>query len=205
MVNKDRDTEQHILAAAKDIFFTNGFAGARMQDIADAAGINKALLHYYFRSKEKLFQVIFWDAVSHFFKVLNEIFSSNIPLFDKIRKFSCAYIDMVKEKPHLPLFVIYELNRNPGLFMKKATTDASQPKPQLFLQQIKEEMERGTIRNDIEPVQILLNILSLTIFPFLAKTMIKNNLKLSDKQFNAEMEKRKELIPEFVINAIRKN
>src|SRR6185437_7301913 len=84
---KEKTAEEKILDAAKKVFVTKGMAGARMQDIADEAGINKALLHYYFRSKEKLFEMIFAEAAEKLFPKINAIFESDVPLFEKIERF----------------------------------------------------------------------------------------------------------------------
>ena len=104
MVKKkiDQSTEQIILEAAKKVFVRKGMAGARMQDIADEAGINKALLHYYFRNKEKLFEMIFMEAAEKFFPRINAIFDSDQPLFEKIESFCEEYISVVMENPYLP-------------------------------------------------------------------------------------------------------
>ena len=116
---KDKSTEERILEAAKKVFVQKGMAGARMQDIADEAGINKALLHYYFSNKEKLFEMIFLEAASKLFPRINAIFSSDQPLFEKIESFCEEYIAVVMENPYLPLFVLYEINQDPAYFMNK--------------------------------------------------------------------------------------
>ncbi|HTD93952.1 MAG TPA: TetR/AcrR family transcriptional regulator [Chitinophagaceae bacterium] len=200
---RDGSMEAQILGAAKKIFIAKGMAGARMQDIADEAGINKALLHYYFNNKEKLFQVIFLEAANKLFPRVNEIFSADLPLFDKIRLFCEEYLTIISENPYLPMFVLNELHRNPSNFLVKIWKDKSRPNPSAFLAQMETEVRKGTIRN-IGPLQLLINLLSLTIFPFVAKPMIQQTLGLDEWQFRATMEQRKKEIPEFIINAIRK-
>ena len=116
---REESTEEKILAAAKKVFLSKGMAGARMQDIADEAGINKALLHYYFRNKEKLFEVIFAAAAQQLFPTINSIFESDIPLFEKIEKFCEEYITVMIENPYLPLFVLYEMSNDPKFLMNK--------------------------------------------------------------------------------------
>src|ERR1700730_16933908 len=115
MVNKKKDenTEERILTAAKKVFLKEGMAGARMQDIADEAGINKAMLHYYFRSKDKLFEKIFSELSRSFFPKLIMIFESDEGLFTKIQMFVTEYIDQMKQTPYLPIFVLNEVNRQP--------------------------------------------------------------------------------------------
>ena len=200
---KDTGTEQKILAAARKVFTSRGMAGARMQDIADEAGINKALLHYYFRDKDKLFEVVFLEEAQKFFPKINAIFSSEIPLFDKIRSFVAEYIDEVQANPYLPWFVINEINRDPEQFLHKVWGKDNLPKPARFLQQVEEEVKAGIIKK-ISPVQLLMNMISMTIFPFVARPMFITNLRLNEKQFAEIMEQRKTAIPEFIIDAIRK-
>src|SRR6476620_200228 len=101
-LRKEQNTEQKILEAAKKVFLKEGMTGARMQDIADEAGINKAMLHYYFRSKEKLFEKIVTDLPEHFFPRLVKISESDEPLFRKIASCVAEYIDQMRRTPYLP-------------------------------------------------------------------------------------------------------
>jgi len=200
---KDTGTEEKILAAARKVFTTKGMAGARMQDIADEAGMNKALLHYYFRDKDKLFETVFVEEAQKFFPTINAIFASDQPLFEKIETFVREYIDEMVENPYLPWFVLNEINRDPDQFMLKIWGKDNLPKPGKFLEQIETEIKAGRIR-PIHPVHLLMNMISMTIFPFVGKPMFVRNLRLSDKQFREIMEQRKKEIPSFIINAIRK-
>ena len=104
---KDGTTEERILAAAKKVFIHKGMYGARMQDIADEAGINKALLHYYFRNKEKLFEVIFKDAAGQLFPTINMIFESDSPLFEKLESILRRIHNCDPQKP-LPALICIE-------------------------------------------------------------------------------------------------
>ncbi|MES1223201.1 MAG: TetR/AcrR family transcriptional regulator [Bacteroidota bacterium] len=200
---KDQSTGNKILAAAKKVFMTKGMAGARMQDIADEAGINKALLHYYFKDKEKLFELIFLEEALKFFPKINMIFQSELPLFEKIEKFVNEYIDEMVENPYLPWFVMNEINRDPDQFMYKIWGKSNLPKPAKFLEQIEQEVKKGTIKR-ISPLHLLLNLLSMTIFPFVAKPMIIRNLKMDELQFRQAIEERRKEIPRFIIDSIRK-
>lgn len=200
---KDTGTEEKILAAARKVFTTKGMAGARMQDIADEAGMNKALLHYYFRDKDKLFETVFLAEAQKFFPTINAIFASEQPLFEKIETFVSEYIDEMVENPYLPWFVLNEINRDPDQFMYKIWGKDNLPKPGKLLEQIETEIKAGRIR-PISPVHLLMNMISMTIFPFVGKPMFVRNLRLSDKQFREIMEQRKKEIPSFIINAIRK-
>ena len=200
---KDQGTEHVIMEAAKKVFLRKGMAGARMQDIADEAGFNKALVHYYFRSKEKLFEVIFMEAAGKLFPRINAIFEGDQPLFEKIELFCEEYISVVSENPYLPMFVLNEIHQDPQYFLQKVWAGKSKPKPAKFLEQIDREVRKGTIKK-INPLHLLMNLISMTIFPFVAKPMIEKNLGLDDVQFRAAMEERKKEIPRFIIDAIKK-
>lgn len=200
---KDQTTEQVILAAAKKVFVKKGMAGARMQDIADEAGINKALLHYYFRNKEKLFEVIFLEAAEKLFPKINAIFEADRPLFEKIENFCDEYISIVMDNPYLPLFVLNEINQDPEYFLKKVWAGKAKPNPVKFLEQMEKEVKKGTIKK-INPLHLLMNLLSMTIFPFIAKPMFQKNLGMGEAQFRIAMEERKKEIPRFIIDSIKK-
>lgn len=201
---KDKGAESKILAAARKVFMCQGMSGARMQDIADEAGINKALLHYYFRDKDKLFETIFTSEAQKFFPKINMIFQSELGLFDKIEKFVSEYIDEMLSNPYLPWFVMNEINRDPDQFMYKIWGKENLPKPAKFLEQIEQEIKAGKIKA-INPMHLLMNMISMTIFPFIGRPMFVRNLRLSEKQFVVVMEQRKKEIPRFIIEAIRKN
>lgn len=200
---KDKSTQDRILDAARKVFVRKGMYGARMQDIADEAGINKALLHYYFKNKEKLFEEIFMEAAYHLFPKVNAIFVSEQPLFAKIEQFCDEYITAVLENPYLPLFVLNEMNRDPVYFMNKLWIKGKGPQPQKFLEQIHAEVAKGTIKN-INPLQLLMNLLSMTIFPFISKPLLQMNLGIDEWQFRMFLEQRKKEIPKFIIDAIKK-
>lgn len=204
MVKKqiDKTTEQRILAAAKKIFLSKGLDGARMQDIADEAGINKAMLHYYFRSKDKLFETIFEDIALHFMPRITDIFESDQTLFQKIETFCCTYIEQVKETPYLPVFVLSEASKRPAALMKKMFGN-KKPPVHIFFQEVQKEIVAGTIK-PIQPAQLFLNMISMCVFPFMAKPMLEHAAGISKKQFDALIEERKKMIPEFIIASIKK-
>ena len=200
---KNKTTEEKILEAAQKVFVRKGMYGARMQDIADEAGINKALLHYYFKNKQKLFEEIFMYAAGKLFPRINVIFRSDEPLFVKIEQFCNEYISVVLENPYLPLFVLNELNQDPVYFMNKLWAKDKRPDPRKFLEQIEKEIKKGVIKK-ISPVQLLMNLISMTIFPFVGKPMFQMTLGLDELQFRMLMEQRKKEIPRFIIDSISK-
>ncbi len=196
-------TEEKILAAAKKVFIAKGLSGARMQDIADEAGINKALLHYYFRSKEKLFEMIFTSAAQKLFPKINFIFESDLPLFQKIEQFCQEYLEVMIENPYLPAFLINEINQDPERFIEKIWGKENLPRPKKFLEQIEREVKKGTIKK-ISPVHLFMNLISMTVFPFVGKSMFRLNMQIDDAQFKLLMEQRKKEIPRFIIDSIKK-
>lgn len=200
---KNKGAEEKILVAARKVFTTKGMAGARMQDIADEAGINKALLHYYFRDKDKLFEVVFMEEAQKFFPKINAIFNSDVPLFEKIENFVNEYIDEMQDNPYLPWFVMNEVNRDPDQFLYKIWGKDNLPNPGKFLEQIEKEIKKGTIKR-IHPMHLFMNLLSMTIFPFVARPMMIRNMQMSDTQFTQVMEQRRKEIPKFIIDSIRK-
>jgi len=199
---KEAGAEQRILEAAKKVFMQKGLAGARMQDIADEAGINKAMLHYYFRSKDKLFEVIFKEAASSLFPKIVAIIAEDIPLFDKIRKFTKEYLEIVIENPYLPLFVLNEINKQPVNFHAKMFGN-NPPDMNILVKQIEREVKKGIIK-PISPAHLVMNMMSMCIFPFISKPMLQIVMHLDDLQFRYLMEQRKTEIASFIIDSIKK-
>lgn len=198
----DPTTARRIFAVAREVFLQKGCSGARMQDIADRAGINKALLHYYFSSKEKLFEAVFREAIKAFIPRIGSIISDpGTSLFFKIEKFCAEYIFAMMADPFIPLFVINEINKQPEQFLKKVWGD-KKPPVNLLLGQIREDIRLGRIRA-VEPHHLLMNILSLCIFPFLGKPLWQFIAGHDDAAFQALLEQRKREVPRFVSQAIR--
>jgi TetR/AcrR family transcriptional regulator len=201
-LKKDLSTEQRILAASRKVFVRDGMAGARMQDIADEAGINKALLHYYFKNKEKLFETIFKEATLEFLPRMNAIFEADVPLFEKIETFCREYISQVMKTPYIPIFLLSELNKQPDQFLKKMWGKQA-PKMHKMAEQVQMEVQNGNIK-PIHPMSLVLNMFGMCVFPFLTKPMLYFASGMSDEQFNHLMELRKTEIPRFIIDAIKK-
>lgn len=200
---KEATTEQQILEAAKMVFQSKGMAGARMQEIADHAGINKAMLHYYYRNKELLFDAVFKQAFSLLAPQLNIILNDESSIEDKIRNFTFNYTAFMMKHPYLPNFIIQELNRNEDfiLNLKEETGFLNLNK---FKLKVNEEIQNGTIK-PIDPEQLFVNIIALNIFPFLGKPLIKAVTDKDDKAFKHFVEGRKTEVAEFIINSIKQS
>ncbi len=198
---KDVDTEKQILDAAKKVFQIKGMSGARMQEIADKAKINKAMLHYYYRSKELLFEAVFTNAFSLLAPQLNAILNDDSSIEEKVKNFTSNYISFIIKHPYLPAFIIQELNRNPK-FILKMKEQKGFPNIDKFKKQVKLEVEQGILK-PIKAEQLFINILSLNIFPFVATPLIKVFTNIENATFKQLMNDRKTEVSNFIINSIK--
>ena len=198
---KTENTETEILIAAKEIFQQKGMAGARMQEIADKAKINKALLHYYYRSKQLLFEAVFKSAFSLLAPQLNKVLNDDSDLFEKIRKFTENYVSFVIKHPYLPNFVIQELNKNPE-FVQKLRSEKNFPSIEKFKLQVSDAVNQGIIK-PIEAEQLFINIISLNIFPFIGEPLLMALVNMDKESYNKILENRKTEVAEFIINSIK--
>ena len=200
METKKDSTENKILEAAKNVFVAKGMEGARMQEIADEAGINKALLHYYFRSKERLFEAIFSEIFKFAFPKLSRIIISDAGIVSKIEQFVDAYIDILIKHPFIPGFVMKELNRDPSGLFKLVVKFGLDPQP--VFTHIQAAMDRGEIK-PMKPQHLVVNVISMCIFPFAARPIISFVVFKDDKQaLETFYSERAEVIKKFVIDAI---
>lgn len=206
MTVRKEDTEKKILDAAQTVFYNKGMDGARMQEIANEAGINKSLLHYYYRSKDKLFEMIFRIALAQFVPKITSIWEADIPIFDKIQQFVDKYTGIIKKKPFIPSFVLHELNRHPqrlAKIMQEVVGNNRYRLLELIKQQIDDEVEKGIIK-PVAPEQLMVNIIGLCIFPYVAKPILKGLLFENDTaKYNEFLESRRKQVAEFIINAIK--
>ena len=201
MTDNDKLTEDKIFEAATEVFVEKGMDGARMQDIATRAGINKALLHYYYRTKEKLFTAVFEMIVRKIFRKFAPVFDENLSLEDKIRFFFKEHISFLQENPRLPGFILNEVNRHPDRIKKLlSTVDFENIWLKLYSQH-KEEFKKYNITQAALP-QLMISMAAISVFPFAAKGLLEGILGKVDVSFNDFIEERKEFAAEFVIKAI---
>src|SRR5580698_3307924 len=110
---KEQSTEEKIKAAARKIFTKKGYAATRTRDIAEQAGLNLALLNYYFRSKEKLFEIVMIEKVQQLLAFMSPVLNNpDTSLHEKIDLITPSYIDMLLKNPDLPMFVLSEIKSN---------------------------------------------------------------------------------------------
>ena len=198
----NQDTEQNILSAATDVFQSKGMDGARMQEIADKANINKSMLHYYYRSKQKLFEAVFKSAINLMVPKIVKIIDTEEHLFDKIRSFTTNYITFISQHAFIPAFIINELNRNPDMIKEIFATKFDSNAEQKLVNQINDLIDKGEIK-PISPEQLLLDIVSLSIFPIIAKPLLSAVLQKDKTTYNQLIEERKIHVAEFIINSIK--
>ena len=201
-MERSETAEQAILAAARTVFLQKGLTGARMQDIADRAGINKASLHYYYRNKETLFELVLVQSTKLLFASGSVILGERLEFSAKIQKFIANYLEVILVEPRLPLFVLYEFNANPEKYSKMLLGPELMPDSQPFLQQIKDEIASGRIR-PIDPAQLIINIISLCMYPFIARPAMQTILHFTPEQFQLMLSRRTTEIFGFVMSALR--
>lgn len=199
--SKEENTQGQILDAAKTVFQSKGMDGARMQEIADEAGINKAMLHYYYRSKQLLFEAVFKNAFSLLAPQLNAILNDDSSIKDKVINFTSNYISFMMKHPYLPGFIIQELNRNED-FILKLKKNTGFPNLEKFRTIVDGEVEQGII-GPIDANQLFTNIIALSIFPFVGKPLIKAIMNTDETAYQQLMEARKTEVANFIINAIK--
>lgn len=188
-VTPDRSTEEKIKEAARTVFTRKGFAATRTRDIAEEAGLNLALLNYYFRSKEKLFEIIMLEKLHAFFGFIGPIiYNESSSLEMKVEGIVSQYIDMLQDNPDIPFFVMGEIRNNPEI-VANAMPRKDFMRNSFFIKQLKER------KPDQDPYQFLLTMLGMIIFPFLMKPVFQKITDTEDPKFKQMMKTRRELIP----------
>lgn len=201
MTKENQGTEKRIFEAAKSVFVKNGLKNSRMQEIAQEAGMNKALLHYYYRSKEKLFEAVFNSILKRVIPPIAEMLNKEIPLFEKIELIVDRYINSLISNPQIPIFFIQEIQRNPQRIVEIIKKYGINP--DVFFQQIKDETKAGNII-EIQPQQLIVNLLSLCVFPFAARPVVQGMIFENDKkEYDRFLIERKKEVSKFIINSIR--
>lgn len=195
MGKKSEVTKERIINSARELFIEKGYAGLKMQELADRADVNKGLLHHYYDNKENLFKTIFMDAFSELIGVLTNILSSKEDMELKFDHIVDGYFDLLQANPRLPVFVFSELHRNPDYMLTIAN-------PQILLQRMEQggfssgEIERDTL------VQVFITVASLCVFPFIAAPLI-NKVLSDNKTFEQFIEERRPLVKAAIRNLLQ--
>ncbi|MEN9995151.1 MAG: hypothetical protein RL762_1808 [Bacteroidota bacterium] len=202
-MKRDQSTEEKIKAAAKKVFMTKGFDGCSVRDIAKEVGSNVALLNYYFRSKEKLFELIFEGAMSDFLQSMIAVFSSDLTLKEKVEQLIDKEFSFFMEHPELPMFILQSLHQN--------KTNA--PMPSQFLEPIAntgifEQFEQAKANGEIRDVSIrnvTMLLMSNVHYPFMSKNLTKQFHGISTEIFEEDLKKHKEIVKELITNYLFKS
>jgi AcrR family transcriptional regulator len=203
MTENDKQTEEKIFEAATDVFVEKGMDGARMQDIADRAGINKSLLHYYYRTKDHLFNAVYEMIAGQMFKKFAPVFDENLSLEEKIRFFLREHIAFMQKNPRLPSFILNEIHRNPERIRKLIQSIDINKLWTTLEAQHKEELKRYNITKKNLP-QFMTTVAGMSVFPFAAKPIIASIMEKMGYNFDQYIEERKENAADFVINSLKK-
>lgn len=197
-MEKSDSKEKLILSAARQEFMSKGFAGARMQDIADAAGANKALVHYYYKSKDNLFRIIFFEAVEKLVPQLKSLIENKqLSTITKLEGLVDVYMDMLVANPHLPLFVINEMHSNREIRKKGIQQLLHQLPIQDFIHEIRISTQKNEFKS-FDPLHLFLNILSMCVYPFVAAPLIQKLVQFNNKEYETFLLERKNHIRIFV-------
>lgn len=200
---KDESTKAIILEAAKEVFMQKGYTGTRTQEIADKAGINKAMLHYYYGNKEKLFRVILTEATQLIAPMVIKSLSTDKDIRGKLKDLVTNHTALLLDRPHLPMFVMHELSQNQGAFITDMIEREQIPLVMLgFFQQVIEEGEAGMIRK-VNPIHLLINVMSMTVFPFIMRPMITSVAEIPELGYHTILEERTAQNIEFIHAALR--
>lgn len=196
----DKTTEEKIYEAARRVFISKGMEGARMQEIADEAGLNKALLHYYFRNKENLFKAVFKDTFTKFFIKVKDTLFSNISVKEKLITFIDNYINLIQANPYVPQFIINEINRDPQ--MLKTLMFESGIEPQKILELFLSEVRANNI-SKLDPRHIVISLLGMLVFPFVARPLLQMVYFNDDQDaYNRFLSERKEIVKIMILKFI---
>lgn len=187
MAGKDKSTEQHIIDTAMHVFFTEGRLHATTQEIADAAGINRTLIHYYFRSRDQLFDAVFERARAGSIRESQLVLSEDIPFRKKIERFIDVFMKRLQTYPYL------EISLTTSMHNGHHFPDGPEAFMQHFLLEVQMEMDKGTILCT-NPVHFIMNLFSLVIYPFIVKPLNQHLFGLNEQEYEKIVNERKMVI-----------
>lgn len=191
------NTETQIKEAAKKLFFVEGHLHATTQEIADAAGVNRTLLNYYFRSRDELFNQVYLEARAEIHEKLRALLTVDLPFKEKVCNFIREFSKDLQKTPYSEAFMVTEINdcRKPLPHYKKGRESVIPS----FLEEIKAEMEKGTIRK-MHPLNFLMNIFALISHPILVRPLYQEILELSKDEFEKIACERNDLIIDMMFS-----
>jgi AcrR family transcriptional regulator len=196
----DISTEEKLKDAARVVFTRKGYAATKVRDIAAEANINLALVNYYFRSKQKLFELIMDETIQKLFDKIQKIINNeSSTLIEKVENVADHYISLLLENPELPLFFLSEVMTGSNK-LTRMTDNGKMFFKSHFVKQLAALQTESKIK--FNPVNILMNMIGMIVFPFLARPLLLKSGNLSEQQFKAILEERKKLIPLWLMQMI---
>ena len=189
--DKGLSTEEKFKEAARIVFTKKGYAATKTRDIAEQAGLNLALLNYYFRSKERLFEIVMIEKVQQLFAFMAPVLNNpDTSLYEKIDLIAPSYIGMLLKNPDLPMFVLSEIKSNPERFGKMIR--ANNVLQSSFIRQI------AAKKKGVNPIQLFLNFLGMLVFPFIVQPVLQTIVPMNEEAYNQLLEQRKRLVPQWM-------
>jgi AcrR family transcriptional regulator len=189
---KGLSTEEKFKEAARIVFTKKGYAATKTRDIAEQAGLNLALLNYYFRSKERLFEIVMIEKVQQLLAFMAPVLNNpDTSLHEKIDLITPSYIDMLLKNPDLPMFVLSEIRNNPERFAKMIQTNGNVLQSS-FIRQI------AAKKKGVNPIQLFLNFLGMLVFPFIVQPVLQTIVPMNEEAYNQLLEQRKRLVPQWM-------
>ena len=191
--------EARIIGAARRVFVSKGYEATTMSDVAAEAGIGRTALHYYYRTKDIMFDAVFGQVAASILPDIDRILDDGGTMLQKLPRIITAYADLVRANPDLPLFIVNEQNRAPEHMIRVISRDRERIQPLLrFMRLLEEEMERGIVRR-VRKEDLILTIVSLLFFPFLVrKPLTALFMEGQAEAFGAFMDRRRDLAIEVV-------
>jgi AcrR family transcriptional regulator len=191
-VDKGLSTEEKFKEAARIVFTKKGYAATKTRDIAEQAGLNLALLNYYFRSKERLFEIVMIEKVQQLLAFMSPVLNNpDTSLHEKIDSITPSYIDMLLKNPDLPMFVLSEIRNNPERFAKMIQANGNVLQSS-FIRQI------AAKKKDVNPIQLFLNFLGMLVFPFIVQPVLQTIVPMNEDAYTQLLEQRKILVPQWI-------
>lgn len=188
MAVKDNKTEQHIIDTAMHVFFTEGKLNATTQDIADAAGVNRTLIHYYFRSRDQLFDAVFEKARLAAMTESESVLATTLPFRKKTEHLIDVFLKRLKTYPFLELAITTGLNARDTDIPAGGPVHMKQ-----FLKEVQQEMEKGTIPKT-KPVHFMMNLFALLIYPIMVKPLNMQLFGMNEPEYEKIVNERKKVI-----------
>lgn len=205
MINNENialDVKDRILGVARTLFVEKGYKGTSIRDIASASETNVAMVNYYFRSKRDLFEIIFSESFDILTQRVFSILNSDIPFFELIEEWINSYYDTFIEYPQIPRFILNEINHERKAIAEKMIGSYARTAYIKIEQRIKEEVERGNIR-DVPAIDLMLNIISLCVFPFVFKELATQVADKTSAEYKEVLMNHKRYVVDFTISALK--